>query len=284
MNYCLYNPLANNKRGHEKLEELSNKISDTKNIDVTLIDEKSTRALCEGMDKTADTIYLIGGDGTLHKFANYVYGLDLPPVYFCPAGIGNDFCNDIGMDKLVDGMVKVNDYIKNLPIVSVNGQNVRFVNGVGYGIDGVCCEIADEIREKSDKKISYTMIALKQCLYKYKRRDATVIVDGVTSTYKNVWICPCMKGRFYGGGMMVAPKQDRLSQEKTVTVVVGHGKSRLKMLLTFPKLIAGKHENNPMCKMLVGKEITVKFTVPCALQVDGETIKNVSEYTVKVQD
>ena len=32
---------------------------------------------------------------------------------------------------------------------------------------------------------------------------------------------------------------------------------------------------------MTGKEITVKFDAPRALQVDGETVLGVSEYTVK---
>ena len=30
-----------------------------------------------------------------------------------------------------------------------------------------------------------------------------------------------------------------------------------------------------------GREVTVEFDTPCALQIDGETIKDVKSYTVK---
>ena len=33
--------------------------------------------------------------------------------------------------------------------------------------------------------------------------------------------------------------------------------------------------------VLSGQKITVKFNKPRAIQIDGETIKNVTEYTVK---
>ena len=88
-----------------------------------------------------------------------------------------------------------------------------------------------------------------------------------------------MKGRFYGGGMMVAPNQDRLSGE--VSVVVYHAKSRLKALMSFPSIFKGEHiKKEKMVSIYTGKEITVKFDHSCALQIDGETVLDVTEYKV----
>lgn len=283
MKYCLFNPLSNNKKGQDKLKEVLAKIGDVETIDVTTMMPESLREFCQGLDLVNDKIYLVGGDGTLQRFTNAVYGLELPPVIFCAGGTGNDFCNDLGKDLIVDGMVEVNEYIKNLPTVHVNGKSFHFINGVGYGIDGMCCEIADEQREKSDKPINYTAIALKLLLGQYKRRNAEVTVDGVTRVYKNVWVCPTMNGRYIGGGMKIAPDQDRLNEERNVSVVIGHGWSRLHMLCIFPRIFKGTHVTSPMVDVLVGKEVSVKFTKPCAIQVDGETTKNVSSYTVSVE-
>lgn len=283
MNYCLFNPMANNKQGKVKVDELFSKLGRMNEVDVTKRSPEDLASFIKNLDKSNDAIYLVGGDGTLQRFANYTYGLDLPPVYFCPAGTGNDFCNDLGKDLVVDGMVQINKYLKNLPTVYVDGKSFRFINGIGYGIDGVCCEVADDIKLKSDKPINYTSIAVKQCLYKFKRRDAVVTVDGVTKTYKNVWICPTMNGRFYGGGMMVAPGQDRLNEKHTVTVIVARGWSRLRMLLVFPKIFTGKHVTSPIVDVIEGNEVTVSFSKPCALQVDGETNRNITTYTVKTE-
>ena len=37
-----------------------------------------------------------------------------------------------------------------------------------------------------------------------------------------------------------------------------------------------------MTSILTGKKITVKFDAPTALQIDGETITGVTEYTAEV--
>lgn len=39
-----------------------------------------------------------------------------------------------------------------------------------------------------------------------------------------------------------------------------------------------------MVEVITGKDITVRFDRPTALQIDGETIKNVTEYSVKAYD
>ena len=52
--------------------------------------------------------------------------------------------------------------------------------------------------------------------------------------------------------------------------------------MIFPKIFKGEHaKNKKMSTILTGKKITVTFTHPMALQIDGETVKNVTTYTVE---
>ena len=145
MKYILYNPLSNNKRGKKITNKLLAKFSDAEMVDVTAVENEKLREWCASRDKVQDQIYLVGGDGTLQRFANTVYGLELPPVYFCAAGTGNDFLRDLG-NEVKDGYAKVNQYITNLPLLTIGDKSLRFVNGIGYGLDGMVCELADKIR------------------------------------------------------------------------------------------------------------------------------------------
>ena len=157
-----------------------------------------------------------------------------------------------------------------------------FINGIGFGIDGYCSEKGDELQAKSDKPVNYAGIAIKGLLFHYKRPNATVTVDGVTKTYKGVWLAPTMKGRFYGGGMNVAPKQDRLDPNKTVTNVVWHKSGKLKTLMVFPSIFKGEHvKQKKLIDIVEGHHIIVEFNKPTALQIDGETVSGVTKYEVK---
>lgn len=315
MIYILYNPLANNKRGAEANSELEKLFKEKEGKDALFLDVRKISGFNEFVRNLSgeDEVVISGGDGTLNHFINDVSDLNISQkIYLFPDGSGNDFerdvkdfllntsrgktdscakdsCSDDSEKKssetsesseIEDKLIPLNEFLKNLPEVSVNGMKRRFINGIGYGIDGYCCEVGDELREKSDKPVNYALIAIKGLLGKFKPSNAVVTVDGKSMSFKSVWLAPAMLGRFYGGGMMVAPFQDRLNKERTLTSVVWHSKSKLKTLLAFPSIFKGEHiKKTKMIEMFSGHEIKVEFDKPQALQIDGETVKNVLTYT-----
>jgi diacylglycerol kinase family enzyme len=119
-------------------------------------------------------------------------------------------------------------------------------------------------------------------LFHYKPTTATVIVDGKEYTYKKVWIAPTMKGRFYGGGMMPCPAQDRLSDDGNVSVMIFHDTGKISTLMIFPSLFKGEHiKHTKHVTVHTGKNITVRFDSPRPAQIDGETVTGVTEYTAE---
>lgn len=279
MVYILYNPLANSGNG----ETTKNRV---KTILVEKLGESEDKSVI-GLDykkfvsslKKDDKVVLLGGDGTLMRFANDVKGLKLPcPFYLYKAGTGNDFLNDV-IDEVVDNLVELNKYLENLPTIYVNDKEYLYLNGIGYGLDGTACEIADQQRAAGKDKINYSSISINLLLFKYKCPSADVTVDGVTKHYKKVWLASGMNGKYYGGGMRIAPKQDRLGDK--LTSVVWHDSGRIRTLMAFPKIFKGEHvKYTKMVDIREGKDITVEFSRPCALQIDGETVLNVKKYRI----
>lgn len=227
-----------------------------------------------------DYVVVAGGDGTLNRFVNNVEGLELPcDVLYFPAGSGNDFARDLGKET-TDKPFSVKQWICDLPKVKVNGNTYRFLNGVGYGIDGYCCQMGDVLRAIPGKKVDYTAIAIKGLLFHYKPTTAKVTVDGVTTTHDHVWLAPTMHGRYYGGGMYPTPGQERSKGDGKLSVMVYRSRSKLVALIVFPSLFKGEHvKHKKQVKIFSGSEITVEFDRPAPLQVDGETILNVTSYT-----
>lgn len=274
--YVLYNSKAGTKNSIEDIKMLEVIIdADLKFIDILNI--KNYSVFLSGLEDD-DFIILAGGDGTLNCFVNNTEGIDFDnEILYFPNGTGNDFAHDLGHSKECNPF-SVKEYLKNLPSVTVNGRNYRFINGVGYGIDGYCCEVGDELKKIPGKKVNYTSIAIKGLLFHYKPTNAKVTVDGKTHTYKKVWIAPTMNGRFYGGGMMPTPKQERNSG--MLSTMVFHGSGKLKTLMVFPSLFKGEHvKHTNHVAIHEGKKITVEYDRPTALQIDGETILGVTSYT-----
>ena len=269
MKYYLYNPLANNG--------IKPSIDLEKAINIVGLDYKK---FFDEL-KPEDEVVLVGGDGTIShlimELPDYEYKNN---VYLLANGTGNDFMNDI--EAPLDKEVLLNEYLKNLPTVRVNGITRKFINNMGFGIDGYCCEEADKIKAVTpNKKIDYTAIAIKGLLFKFKPRHVKLTIDGKTYEYDNAWLAPTMKGRFYGGGMMVAPGQDRKTDK--LTVVVYACKSKLKSLITFPSIFEGKHvEKKDMVHVFTGNKVHVEYDSPCAAQIDGDTVLNVLEYDAEL--
>ena len=274
--YLLYNPIAGAGKHLESVKALGESYESAECVDLTKLDDCAE--FVRTLDAT-DKIVVCGGDGTLNRFVNAIKDVEYEnDVYYYPAGTGNDFMRDICNDPNSKETVKINEYIKDLPTVTVNGKDYLFINGVGYGIDGYCCEVGDKLHAEN-KKVNYTSIAIKGLLFHYKPTNATVTVDGVKHEYKKVWIAPTMNGHYYGGGMMPTPEQDRLNKDRDISLMVFHGTGKIKTLMIFPSLFKGEHvKHTEAIDVLRGKDITVEFDRPVALQIDGETILNVSGY------
>lgn len=279
--YVLYNNKAGNGDALESVKTLEIIIDDEmKYIDVTKVSDY--HIFLTGLEKD-DYIILAGGDGTLNCFINNIDGIDFDnEVLYFPNGTGNDFAHDLGYSK-GSNPFSITEYIRNLPKVTVKNKTYRFINGVGYGIDGYCCEVGDELKKIPGKKVNYTSIAIKGLLFHYKPTSATVTVDGNTNTYKKVGIALTMNGRFYGGGMMPTPNQKRNSDKLSTMIFRNSGK--LKTLMIFLSLFKGEHiKHTKQVEVLTGNEITVEFDRPVALQIDGETILGVSSYAAAISN
>lgn len=278
--YVIYNPLAGNGKSAEDVTLLQLVLDDElEYYDMTRITNYT--AFLRGMEKD-DYLVIAGGDGTLNRFANDTAGIDIrQEILYYPMGTGNDFAKDLGKAVHTHPFA-VTQYLKGLPSVEVKGKQYRFINGVGFGIDGYCCQVGDELKKTPGKKVNYTAIAIKGLLFHFQSRNAKVTVDGKEYAYKTVWIAPTMHGKYYGGGMIPTPEQDRLSPDKTLSVMLFHGAGRLRTLCVFPSIFKGEHvKHTNMVAVHTGHEITVEFDRPTPLQIDGETILDVTSYTAR---
>lgn len=285
MTYIFYNPLSNNKKGEEKLKSLTANYKQGEFVTLDITDSENTKKIIDLTED--DNVIFTGGDGTLHHTANHLYemfgSMDKirPSVFYTASGSGNDFMHDVN-GNMPDSLVDIKPYFEHLPVVEINGKKQRFVNGVGVGIDGYCCENVKRILEKKGtKKINYTTLAIKGLLYDYKPVSIKAVVDGVEKHYSNVWLAPVMNGEYFGGGMKVAPGQDRLNPEKKVMFLCVHKIKRLCALPLLPQFVTGTYVRyTKYVDVISARNISVEFDRPVTLQIDGEAVFNVKGYKV----
>ena len=275
----LYNEKSCNGNGLANAKEIEKIIDPSNIIYVNLLEIESYDEYISNTPSDV-RIILCGGDGTLNYYVNHTTEETRKiRIDYFPTGTGNDFLHDIG-GKNGEIVEEVNKYLIDLPTVTIDGKSYKFFNGVGYGIDGYCCEIGDQQKLKSNKPVNYAGIAIKGILFYFKPLTATITIDGKEIIAEKTWLAPTMKGRFYGGGMMPTPAQDRNDPEKKVSVMTYKTGLGLKALIVFPNIFKGEHIKSKIVDIYEGNEIKVKFDRPCAAQIDGETVLNVTEYVV----
>ena len=279
-NYCvLYNPLANNGRAEAAAHALDSVLTDG---EVRYVDVASMGSYYDLFVSCDDDciVILTGGDGTLNHFINETKGLRIKQkIYYYGAGSGNDFLNDLGLDRGAEPF-DLEKYIEDLPFVRIDGKEYSFINNVGFGLDGYVCEVGNRERKEKKKAINYTAIALKALLFDFSPVHATVKIDGVTREYDRVWLAPSSNGRFFGGGMKIAPDQDRLDPDGKLSFIIAHDLSRARIATIFPEIFKGTHlRHEKYIELVKCDEVTVRFDRPCAVQIDGESISDVIEYT-----
>ena len=276
MTLILFNPHANNDDVSAALEAVRAYAAapDTVEKDLTSVDVRAE--ICALGEQ--DRVLILGGDGTIMRLANALDGAKYSvPVYLWKSGTGNDFLRDLGLNESTEPVL-LNPYLVHLPHVEIHGKTYLYVNGIGFGLDGMVCEVTDKLKAQGVKKINYTMESIKLLLGGFKCPSGSVTVDGVTKSYKKIWIASAMHGQYYGGGMRVAPAQVRGTG--TLTCCVWHTSGKLATLMHFPKIFTGEHvKYKKTIDVFTGKRITVEFDHPTALQIDGETVSDVTSYT-----
>ena len=157
--HVLYNPLAAGGAGTSGAMKLKNMLPKKTLVFHNLLELD----LPEFLDELDADVPLIicGGDGTRHHFVNDAQGkLTGRKIYYYATGTGNDFLRDIGA-QTHGGPVRIDRYLQNLPSVTVKGQSRLFLNGVGYGIDGYCCQEGDRLHAAGETSINYTKLQLR---------------------------------------------------------------------------------------------------------------------------
>lgn len=280
MKYCV---LYNRKSGGKTCGKQHKKDPSKVLINILKNDELYYRSMPEIKDFKAffnevkDDIIICGGDGTLSYFLNKIHNLKYKNhLWFFPTGSGNDFCSDIEKDPKKP--FPIDEYLKKLATLKVDNKEYVVFNGAGAGIDGYTCAEGERLRKKGKKTINYTLIGLKGLLYDFKPHELDLEIDEKSHHFKNVWFSPIMLGRYFGGGMMVAPMQDRI-KNNSLSIIVVSSKNRPRLISIFPKIFKGQHiKYQKIVKVFHGNHIKVTLSHSAPFQYDGEVIENVSSY------
>jgi len=288
MLFLLYNSNSKIGKNKEKIfKVLASAIKTFKDGDIRVKDITKLDSIEERLariSKEKDNILIVGGDGTLTSLINkYKKYLDkLPKIYAVKAGTGNDFLRNIihsgyPVENINNKYFLINPFLKNLPICKVNNNEKTFLNGIGIGLDGYICKNVEEQRNKNNKQ-SFFKITLKSFKEFKPLEKLTIEVDGQKNELKKCWFASIMNGKYYGGGMKIAPKAD-FKGEKLQAVII-NDINKFKLFMLFPLIYTGNHSKVKAVHFFEGKHIKITSDEKTYVQIDGEPQKDINEIEV----
>lgn len=266
----IHNPLSNNKKSKKTTNKMV-RFFKRHAIPFMLRSSLKIENLNDFLEKSpqiTDILYL-GGDGSINYLINHAdVHLIQQNIYLAKSGSGNDFLRSL--NRIGHGDITVG-------VAETNQGPYRFINGAGIGIDSLICHYVDKDEKKN--KLSY-FINFFRAVIKYRRMDFTVVVDGVEHTFKKGYFVAVQNGKFFGGGMKVAPTADITDDD--FVVCVAHNLNNFLVQLLFMTIYFGWHRMiKKRITFLKGKEIKIRIDKPYYFQTDGEWTENINEITIK---
>lgn len=221
-----------------------------------------TRQLVE---KGADNIISVGGDGTIHEVLNGLDNFERINFGIIGAGSGNDFLSSVKIP--LDPSEALNLILTKPPryVDYMDCSGVRGINIIGAGID---TEILQRCIDSKvlNGKLQY-VLSLIISLIKFKYNHFNVVKNGETFDKTALIVCIC-NGTDLGGGIPMCPvaKPD----DGKLNYVLINRVSKLKIPYYFVKLMKGKILDLSVCDTDLTDALNIVFDTPTTIQIDGE--------------
>jgi len=236
-----------------------------------------------------DVIAVVGGDGSLNDIAQAYLGADGEPIAgpdlaIVPCGTGGDFKKTLGMSGALDEAIgRIRHGARRaidlgvLRVTQPSGdlRTMAFVNIASFGIGGQVDAIVNAASTKRAKQWlggkGAFFVATVRAMAEYKNAIVRVSVDGRGWYEGPAFNVAIANGRFFGGGMMIAPHAD--PSDGRFEIVAMGDLSRRDVLRISPKVYRGAHLSEDGIRVTHGVRVEAEAVHPWAsvlADVDGE--------------
>ena len=243
--------------------------------------ELARRALEGG----AGLVVSMGGDGTMNEVMNGFFDGERPvrpeaALAILPAGTGGDFPKTTGTPRVFDDAARAiaanrgrarTIAVGRLRFLDSDGKPAlhHFVNITSFGIGGLVDRFVNQSSKAFGSKGSFFVASIRASLA-YKNARVRMTLDDGAPVERTVYSVAVANGRFFGGGMKMAPDAELDDGLFDVVTIgdVGIGT----MLLHTSKIYAGTHVKLPFVTATRARRVHAESTAgeEVLLDVDGE--------------
>ena len=243
----------------------------------------ATHAVRTALASGYHTVVVVGGDGTLNEVINGFFDREGSPIggdpmlALLPSGTGGDFRRAAGIPARLDAAARLiaagsSRRIDAGRVDFADGQRRFFVNIADCGMGG---EVVARINRSAHKGggvrgSAMFLVASLSTLMSYVSRIAHIDIDG-TRVDRAVRSVVVANGRYFGGGMQVAPGAE-LDDGRFDVVILGET-GRTRALTGIPSLYRGSHVTRPEVEVHRARVVRVSCDgSPMLFDVEGEQV------------
>lgn len=192
----------------------------------------------KALEAKYECIVAVGGDGTINEVANGFLrdGVVINPAAalgLLPRGTGGDFRRNFdwhyNFEAAVERLKTPETRPLDVGLVTFRGHDGQmvhryFVNVASFGISGMVAGTVNSTTKILGGRASFAIASLK-ALSTYRDRTVQLTIDSAPAETLSVTSVAIANGKYFGGGMKVAPDADLSDGKFDVTIWSGYGLS-----------------------------------------------------------
>jgi YegS/Rv2252/BmrU family lipid kinase len=254
-------------------------------IEATRGPRDAERVAREAVRAGVEKLVVAGGDGTTSEVVTGLLEAGLAShakIGLLPLGTGGDLARALGVPRTLDAAVArlAAGHERRMDAGEARfrdrtGRERRtfFLNVASAGVSGLVCELVNQAPKSLGGTASF-LIGTVRAIARYVPQPVTVRVDGAVVHDGPLTLAVAANGRYFGGGMHVAPNATQ--QDGLLDIVLIRGLSKPHLLWRLPLLYTGTHLDKPEVQFTRGRCLELEPAENAGdapwVEIDGEPL------------
>ncbi|RWB22425.1 MAG: diacylglycerol kinase family lipid kinase [Mesorhizobium sp.] len=212
-----------------------------------------------------------GGDGTASEVADGLLQAEFETgrtseLGLLPCGTGIDFARGLGLpDDIEEALARIAGASARkidagrISYIDDHGAlaSRHFINIASLGLSGVTDRAVNADKRKgqvSVKALFFWRTVLE--FLRYRFQEVRITIDDGEPIEARMALVAVANGKFFGGGMMIAPDADLSDGQFDIVIV--RAQNKLGLIRDIRLLYGGRHRNHPAITILRGRKVLVE--------------------------